>query len=56
MAPQIIYLILVSLSFGIVIQQHGEPKKGKVSAWSHLFGIILTFVLLYWGGFFDVFF
>lgn len=56
MLPQIIYLVLVAIGFGIVIQQHGEPEKGKVSAWTYLFSMIITFILLYLGGFFDVFF
>jgi hypothetical protein len=52
-APEIVYIILVSLSLGITAAQHGEPKKGKESIFQTLISHSLTFALLYWGGFFS---
>jgi hypothetical protein len=52
-APEIVYIILVSLSLGIATAQHGEPNKGKVSIFQTLISHALTAALLHWGGFFS---
>jgi hypothetical protein len=52
-APEIVYIILVSLSLGITAAQHGEPKKGKESIKIAIISHALNFALLYWGGFFS---
>jgi len=57
MLPQIIYIILTFISFGITIEQHGKDKKiKKHNAWTSFMSIIISYMLLYSGGFFDCFF
>lgn len=55
MTPQMIYIILAAMSLGINLVRHGQDKEGKESFWVHLIAATITFSLLYWGGFFDVF-
>lgn len=51
--PQIILIGLYAMSLGISMSNHGKPKTGKENFGSTLVGIVLTFGLLYWGGFFN---
>lgn len=54
MIPQIIILVLGMLGLGMDIARHGEyMKTKKIDAWASLFTVILTWLLLYWGGFWD---
>jgi ABC-type dipeptide/oligopeptide/nickel transport system permease subunit len=50
--PQIIFLILIFLNFGLVIAKHGE-EQAPYNAGAHLISVIMILSLLYWGGFFD---
>jgi hypothetical protein len=43
---------MIVLNLGIAIAKHGEPEKGKHSAWTTLFGAVITMAILWWGGFF----
>lgn len=56
MIPQILYLLLVSMGLGIVLSQHGEPKEGEYNFYVTLTVAVVESLILYWGGFFDVFF
>jgi len=51
-APQIIYSILLILSFALHISRHGEPRTDRYSAGIALLGTVIAFSLLWWGGFF----
>ena len=55
MWPQIIYLSLILLGLGLQIDRHGKPKDGTHNIWVDLFSTGLIMLILYWGGFFDVF-
>lgn len=50
--PQITIIVLLSISLGIGLVQHGENKKGKESFWTTLIGALITVFLLIKGGFF----
>ena len=56
MIPQIIYLVLIFAGLLLSANLHGKEKKGKHNFWNHIFNTVITISLLYWGGFFDVFF
>lgn len=49
--PQIIYLLLVALGFGVTVAKHGEQRYPH-SVWTQLIGMVIVLPLLYWGGFF----
>lgn len=51
-APQIILIAISALSFGITMSEHGKPRTGNESVWTSLIANIITFSLLWWGGFF----
>jgi len=50
--PQIILILLMVLGAGIVMAKNGQPRT-PYSFWSNLISDIITFAILYWGGFFD---
>lgn len=52
MIPQIIYLILAGFGFALSIMMHGKPRKPH-NAYSDLVAALISFGLLYWGGFFS---
>lgn len=54
MAPQIILISMYALGLGVTIARHGKPREPH-DAWVALFGLVVQFLLLWWGGFFDVF-
>ncbi|HSH24349.1 MAG TPA: hypothetical protein VLA13_02260 [Massilibacterium sp.] len=56
MLPQIILILLNFISLGIAIAKHGEEKTGNENVWTNIIAIIVTYSLLFAGGFFDVFF
>uniref|UniRef100_A0A6M3MH00 Uncharacterized protein n=1 Tax=viral metagenome TaxID=1070528 RepID=A0A6M3MH00_9ZZZZ len=57
MAPQIIMLVLLMYGFGIECERHGKVMPQKIhNCRSGVIAVILHIALLYWGGFFDVFF
>lgn len=51
-APQLIYLSLCLMGFGIELVQHGTPKKGKHNAFTSVGATCFILTLLWWGGFF----
>ena len=50
----IVLIVLMAISAGINIEQHGKPKTGNHSIWIWLVSVALEIGLLYWGGFFGV--
>ena len=52
-APQIIYICLMAVCFGIELVKVGKPREGTHNpiAWIVMQGIMIG--LLYWGGFFS---
>jgi hypothetical protein len=56
MFPQIIYLILVFFGLLLSAHRHGKPKKGTENFFEYSVAVVCGLTLLYWGGFFDVFF
>lgn len=56
MIPQIIVLAIGLWYFGREHARHGQDKEPeKHNAGIVLFAMLLNWALLYWGGFFDVF-
>ena len=56
MAAQIIYLTLVFITLLLNAYLHGKEKIGKHNFFAVLITYMILLLLLYWGGFFDVFF
>ena len=50
--PEIIIIVLYSLTLGTELTQHGKPREGKHSFWVSLIGCGIMIGLLIWGGFF----
>lgn len=50
--PQLIYLAFLFIGLGMELVNDGKPKTGKHSFGTAMFGAIIIFGLLYWGGFF----
>ena len=50
--PQTVFVILIVLNLGIILERHGKPKTGNESFWISLTSTALTMWLLYEGGFF----
>ena len=55
MWSQIIFLILALISFSVHLSYNGKPR-GNYNAGAAFIDLIITLGLLYWGGFFNVFF
>lgn len=53
---QIIYLFIVVLGLGIALAKDGQPKTDKYSFWGTVVATLISLGLLYWGGFFNIFF
>lgn len=51
-APQIIFICIAVYGLAVEIERHGKPKTQKHNAWENLVAIVISFSLLYWGGFF----
>ncbi|UWG96827.1 hypothetical protein LPY66_18410 [Dehalobacter sp. DCM] len=50
--PQIIYIVLIALSLGINIAEHGKPRSNN-NAWYAVISAAITTGILIWGGFFS---
>ena len=50
--PQITMIVLLTLSFGITLAKHGEPRSDHNAA-AALVGLAIHIGLLYAGGFFS---
>lgn len=48
------YLLLMSLSLGIVLAKHGKPREDEYNFWVSLLSFAMWFFLLYKGGFFNL--
>ena len=55
MLPQIIFISLAILNLGIFLAKHGDRRE-NYNFFAQFFDYLILFALLYWGGFFDVFF
>lgn len=51
---QIILIFLMTISLGMNLSSHGEPRKPQ-NGWHSFISYVLVMGLLYWGGFFDNF-
>ncbi|GAA0083139.1 hypothetical protein [Clostridium sp. CTA-6] len=51
--PQIILIILSTLSLGIVMSRHGQPREDKYNFFTNLISTGIVIGLLIWGGFFN---
>lgn len=49
--PQIIYIVLLSMSLGMSAAKHGE-RRPDYSFWNAVISAAVTLHLLWWGGFF----
>ena len=49
---QIALTALYTLSLGIHLAKHGEPRTGTYSFWTAFFAAMVELVLLYFGGFY----
>ena len=56
MIPQIIYFILVLISWMTISYLHGKPKEGNYNIFVTILSTLINMGLLFWGGFFDCFF
>ena len=50
--PQTLVLVLLALSLGVSLADHGKPREGRNSFWVSLAGKLVQVGLLVWGGFF----
>jgi uncharacterized lipoprotein YehR (DUF1307 family) len=51
-APQVVMLVLWAMSFGVAACRDGEPRTGNYSLIATGISILISYALLYWGGFF----
>lgn len=56
MIPQLIYLSLIFIGLLLNAHMHNKPRKGEYSFWMSFLNAVINLSLLYFGGFFDVFF
>lgn len=54
MTPQIIYLIIIALSLGLNMSEHGTPRS-PTNFWNNLISTAIIFWILIAGGFFKCF-
>lgn len=52
MVPQIIYIILQVLSTMVTFTAYSKKKQWKELKW-FIIGLLVTNILLYWGGFYN---
>jgi len=53
-APQITFICLMGVSFGIELARHGQQKTGTSAThnvWIQTISTVLTVAVLWWGGF-----
>jgi len=56
MIPQIIYIIIAITGLCLVAYRHGKPREENWNFWVELIAILIQAGIMFWGGFFDVFF
>lgn len=49
--PQIIWLVMAVIGLIVEIVEHGKPREPH-NAYTFAVSIVISFLLLYWGGFF----
>ena len=49
-APQIVLIVLYSLSLGISMSKHGKPRE-PYNFWTSFLAVIIEVAILWWGGF-----
>ena len=49
--PQIIWLVMTVIGLIVEIVEHGKPREPH-NAYTFAFSVVISFLLLYWGGFF----
>ena len=54
--PQIVWIFILIFGLGHSLYKHGQPKEGKENFWITLLAAIISFTLVYCGGFFKGFF
>lgn len=50
--PAIIYLSLTGIGLLASAYMHGKPREGVYNFWVSAVATVITFGLLFWGGFF----
>ena len=50
--PQVIMIVMLSLSLFINVVKHHEPRDGEYNGWDALIAIAIQVSILTWGGFF----
>ena len=50
---QIIMIVMLAMSLGIAIAEHGKPKAGKHNAWVAIISTVIIAAILIMGGFFS---
>ena len=53
MIPQLIIIILGILGLGMEIAKHGETRKKEYNGWIHLIAMLILWIVLYFGGFWE---
>jgi hypothetical protein len=54
-APQIIYFFFVLFGMLMTANKHGKPQS-PYNFWTTLISVLIQASIMYWGGFFNVFF
>ena len=54
MTAQIVYLVLLVFTLCDAAYRHGKPRTGRRNFIIDFIALFLQFILMYWGGFFDV--
>lgn len=49
--PQLIWLVFAVIRLIVEIVEHGKPREPH-NAYTFAIGMVISFLLLYWGGFF----
>jgi len=49
--PQILITLLLSMTLGIELAQHGKPREGRHNFLCTLISVSMYALILYWGGF-----
>lgn len=49
--PQTIWLVLAVIGLIVEIVEHGKPREPH-NAYTFAISVVISFLLLYWGGFF----
>ena len=50
--PQAVWIVIQCFSLGVFLAKHGEPKNETYNFWAALISVVVTAVILKWGGFF----